>query len=577
MNTSDSIFAAIDSINEINESVYGSYNLEDAFQTILAKVNQHFSLDLAIIGIVNEDLQIIEIEVSHGINDTLAPIPFKQSIIGWTAFYRKPVIIKNSKEESKLTLLSKGSLSAITIPMILNGKTIGIMHIESKQAEQYCLDDLKIATVFANEAGKVISNIWLIDQLKSKTDQLYSLINLSRNLVAKLDRNSILVNLAQETQALLKCHSCALFLISPDQNILDLHTMVNDTGILNDSSQIDLRDSAIGGVLRRKKQLEIHNILYTEENEFNSIILRDSLYSMLVTPIIFQNQVVGFLNAYSQVKHRFSDDEKRTAFALADLGAMTLENARLYEKTFTSEEILRKNEKLTTLGLLSAEIAHEIRNPLTVIKLLFQTLDLQFDSSDPRSKDAELITERINHLETIVERVLGFSNRNHNTKTQNCLSTLVEESLSLVRLKLNQLKIDVSFDKPDSELCIEVNKGQIQQVILNLIFNASQAISKSGGVIHIKLFKDEQFAYFNIQDDGHGIPESIKDRIFESFLTNRSEGTGLGLSIAKRILASHRGSISLIKSDSEGTVFEFALPLSYFSENSPSTAVSKSE
>ena len=298
---------------------------------------------------------------------------------------------------------------------------------------------------------------------------------------------------------------------------------------------------------------------------------------MLVTPIIFQNQVVGVLNAYSQVKHRFSDDEKRTAFALADLGAMTLENARLYEKTFTSEEILRKNEKLTTLGLLSAEIAHEIRNPLTVIKLLFQTLDLQFDSSDPRSKDAELITERINHLETIVERVLGFSNRNHNTKTQNCLSTLVEESLSLVRLKLNQLKIDVSFDKPDSELRIEVNKGQIQQVILNLIFNASQAISKSGGEIHIKLFQDEQFAYFNIQDDGHGIPESIKGRIFESFLTNRSEGTGLGLSIAKRILASHRGSISLIKSDSEGTVFEFALPLSYFSENSPSTAVSKSE
>ena len=130
MNTSDSIFAAIDSLNEINESVYGSYNLEDAFQTILTKVNQHFSLDLAIIGIVNEDLQIIEIEVSHGINDALPPIPFKQSIIGWTAFYRKPVIIKNSKEESKLTLFSKDSLSAITIPMILNGKTIGIMHFD---------------------------------------------------------------------------------------------------------------------------------------------------------------------------------------------------------------------------------------------------------------------------------------------------------------------------------------------------------------------------------------------------------------------------------------------------------------
>ena len=118
---------------------------------------------------------------------------------------------------------------------------------------------------------------------------------------------------------------------------------------------------------------------------------------------------------------------------------------------------------------------------------------------------------------------------------------------------------------------------QIQQVILNLILNASQAISKSGGKIHIKLFQDNDMAYFNIQDNGHGIPESIKERIFESFLTNRSEGTGLGLSIAKRILASHRGTISLIKSGPEGTVFEFALPLSYSTENSSSNAVSKSE
>ena len=577
MNTSDSILATIDSLNDINESIYGSYNLEHAFQTILEKVGKHLSFSFAIIGIVNEDQQVVEIEVSQGITETIAPIPFKQSIVGWTAFYRKPVIVKNFKEESKLTLLSNESMSAITIPMILNGKTIGVMHMENKQEDQYNLEDLKIATVFANEAGKVISNIWLINQLNSKNDQLYSLINLSRNLVAKLDRNSILVNLAQETRALLKCHSCALFLIAPDKNILDLHTMVNATGILNDSSQIDLNDSAIGGALRRKKQIEIHNILYTEENEFNSIILRDSLYSMLVTPIIFQNQVVGVLNAYSQEKHRFSDDEKRTAFALADLGAMSLENARLYEKTFTSEEILRKNEKLTTLGLLSAEIAHEIRNPLTVIKLLFQTLDLQFDATDPRSKDAELITERINHLETIVERVLGFSHRNHNTKSRNNLYTLVEESLQLVRLKLNQLKIEVSFECPTDELYVEANKGQIQQVILNLIFNASQAISKSGGKIHIKLFQDNDMAYFNIQDNGHGTPESIKERIFESFLTNRSEGTGLGLSIAKRILASHRGTISLIKSDPKGTVFEFSLPLSYSSENSVSTTVSKSE
>ena len=179
MNTKDSIFATIDSLNKINESIYGSYNLENAFETILDKVATHFSFDFAVIGVVNEDKQAVEIEIAQGTTETFQPIPFKQSIIGWAAFYRKPIVIRDAKKESRLTLLSEESFSAITIPMILNGKTIGVMHMESKFAEQYSEEDLNIATVFAYEAGKVISNIWLVNQSKSKTDQLHSLINLS--------------------------------------------------------------------------------------------------------------------------------------------------------------------------------------------------------------------------------------------------------------------------------------------------------------------------------------------------------------------------------------------------------------
>ena len=197
-----------------------------------------------------------------------------------------------------------------------------------------------------------------------------------------------------------------------------------------------------------------------------------------------------------------------------------------------------------------------------MIKLLFQTLDLKFEANDPRTKDSELITERIQHLEKIVERVLGFSNINQNTKSQNCLYQLTEESLQLVRLKLSQQKISVSVEMEDEEkLLIHANKGQIQQVILNLILNASQAIPKTGGTISIRLSSDSINAYFKIKDNGHGIPEEIKAQIFESFLTNRSEGTGLGLSISKRILASHQGDIHLVHSDKNGTTFEFSLPL----------------
>lgn len=552
----------IDCLNEINATIYESYQLDNAFQTILSKACQFFKVAAGLIAIINEDRAHLEIEAHLGLTKDAEPIPLNMGIVGWTAFNRKARLIENFKADSSHTPYVTSAQSGISLPMMVDNKVIGVLYLEKTDTPTFQPKDLEIGHLFASEASKVLSKIWLLKQLKSKNEQLHSLIKLNRKLAAKLDWHSILNSLAQEANSLLNSHSCALFLFNAQKTHLDLHSMVGPKGMTEDSSQIDLRDSAIGGAVRRKKQIEIHNILYTEENAFNQIILRDKLHSMLVTPIIFQNEVIGVLNTYTDEMHRFSNDEKQIALALADLGAMTLENARLYEKTFASEEILRKNEKLTTLGLLSAEIAHEIRNPLTVIKLLFQTLDLKFPDSDPRAQDAILITEKINHLETIVERVLGFSHRNHSTKATYCLSKLTEESLQLVRLKLNQLKISVQLEKPEEEIYIDANKGQIQQVMLNLIFNASQAMPKSGGSIHLKLFKHKELAYFTIRDTGHGIPDGFRERIFESFLTNRSEGSGLGLSIAQGILTSHRGTIALLESSSEGTTFQFTLPLS---------------
>jgi len=106
-----------------------------------------------------------------------------------------------------------------------------------------------------------------------------------------------------------------------------------------------------------------------------------------------------------------------------------------------------------------------------------------------------------------------------------------------------------------------VNKGQIQQAILNLILNATQ-VMPDGGRIHISTtLEAEGRAQFTIRDNGPGMPETIQAEIFDSFLTNRSDGTGLGLSISKRILRSHRGDIELVESSPAGTTFRFWLPL----------------
>ena len=209
--------------------------------------------------------------------------------------------------------------------------------------------------------------------------------------------------------------------------------------------------------------------------------------------------------------------------------------------------------------MLAAEIAHEIRNPLTVIKLLFDSLDLEFSPNDARTTDVAVIGEKLNHLEAIVERVLNFGRNREGMNARCDLNQLTEETLHLVRLKLSQQKISIEYTPHSDAINIEVNKGQIQQVILNLILNATQ-VMPDGGHIKIITMHAETGAVFTICDDGPGMKESIQAEIFDSFLTHKPEGYGLGLSISKRIMRAHRGDIELVKSSPAGSTFSFWIP-----------------
>jgi signal transduction histidine kinase len=336
--------------------------------------------------------------------------------------------------------------------------------------------------------------------------------------------------------------------------------MAGRSGWFDPIEPVVVVDSAMGSTIRRRKLSEVSNLLHVEEGDFLQVIQKEGLVSMLSAPLIFDNEVKGVMAAFTDEPHRFNNDERKVFGTLAALGALACQNAHLYSRIFETEDSLRQNEKLTTLGMLAAEIAHEIRNPLTVIKLLFDSLDLRFDTVDERAKDVSLIGEKLGQLEGIVERVLNFGRTQEGMNGRYDLNQLTEETLLLVRLKLEQMRIQIDYTPAVAGLTIAVNKGQIQQVMLNLILNAV-AVMPEGGRIEIKTEQKEDQVYFLIEDNGPGMPKAAQENIFESFLTHRAEGTGLGLSISKRILRAHHGDIRLEKSNPEGTAFSFRLPI----------------
>ena len=320
----------------------------------------------------------------------------------------------------------------------------------------------------------------------------------------------------------------------------------------------------LASVLASRRHVEFLNVQSPEFNDVVDLPRHPSLHSLLAVALHWENEPIGILAVFTDHPHRYNNDEKRLLAAFGSLAAVTLQNSHLYTRVFQSEETLRKNEQLTTLGLLAAEIAHEIRNPLTVIKLLYGYLGLDFPPDDPRHTDVRVIGEKLDQLEAIVTRVLQFAKAPSSLHSRWSLADIVGDTLVLIRLKLAQGKIQLRFEPPTRPLQVDVHKGQIQQVLLNVLINATQAMPE-GGAITVHCTLDEQagahHAVIDVSDTGRGIPPELADHIFDSFLSGRADGTGLGLAIAKRILLSHHGDISLHATGPAGTTMRLRLPL----------------
>jgi len=184
--------------------------------------------------------------------------------------------------------------------------------------------------------------------------------------------------------------------------------------------------------------------------------------------------------------------------------------------------------------------------------------------SDPRVEDLGVMREKIAHMEGVVSRVLGMSKAQSGAFQTIDLRAAADHAVLLLRLKLQQLGVKVEVHCAEALPLVEGNPGQIQQIFLNLMMNAVQAMV-GGGALSLRLGVEPgpqgDVVSVRIADTGTGIPAAILPKIFESFFTRREDGTGLGLAIVKRILRDHRGDIVVESTGPAGTTFKFWFPV----------------
>lgn len=233
-----------------------------------------------------------------------------------------------------------------------------------------------------------------------------------------------------------------------------------------------------------------------------------------------------------------------------------------YGKDVTSlrlaEERLRRTEKLTVVGELSASVAHEIRNPLTSLKGFVQILQVE----DPKHQFYyQIMHDELNRINHIVSELLLLAKPQQMKFTHANLNKLVQDVLSLLNTEANLNDIQIDFSSSIREFWIECEPNQLKQLFINMIKNAMEASNK-GGVVSITLEKVEnEFASVKVMDQGCGISKERLERIGEPFYSSKEKGTGLGLTVSYKIVQSHNGSIQFESEQDVGTTVTINLPI----------------
>ena len=541
---------------QVGNVIHSTLDSEKALQLIVSEAVRVMRASSGSLVLINPTTGFLEIHAAENLSAAARKLKLRvgEGITGWVAQHGQPAHVGDVTQDKRYVCIRRGVRSELAVPLEVQGEVRGVINVDSDRVNAFSADDLELLQELAVQAARVIHHTWLYEQLRLKAVLFESLASVSRTINSTLNLDEALRAITQEACKLMRARMCSLMLLDDSGEWLDLRASHGAGDAYINKPRLSASESLIGVVVRRKKPLQVANVQTDTRYQSAELARREGLLSLLSVPLIFAGQSIGALSVYTAQPYNFSNEEMKILSALAELSAIAIEKARLYERVVDVEEQLRQNEKLSALGLLAAEVAHEIRNPLTVMKLLYHSLNLKFEPKDPRAKDARIIESKIEHLNKIVEQILDFARTTEPQFAPVNLNDLVDELSLLVRHKLANQGIKLVRElQPDLPL-VPGDAPQLEQAFLNLILNAAEAMP-DGGTLTIKTtaLQSQQVAVA-FKDTGGGMSKEQQQHAFKTILaTTKVKGTGLGLAIVGRIVETHHGQIRILSRHGRGT------------------------
>jgi signal transduction histidine kinase len=317
--------------------------------------------------------------------------------------------------------------------------------------------------------------------------------------------------------------------------------------------------------LEGKKRPVVKEVLERSYGQESKMAVRgmNSLESEVCIPLMSRDQLIGIINLGNKRSgDMYSHEDLDLLTHFATQASVALENARLYQEMQRTQQLMRRSDRLSSLGSLTAGLAHEIRNPLVTVKTFLDLVPERYSDKEFRGNFLRLTTAELERITKLVSDLLDFAKPKTPKFRRSNINQVIEEIIPLIQVEARKRDIALETDLQETPTA-RLDADQMKQVFLNILLNAIEAI-KAHGKISIAsrdIRKNgSEYVQVEIADTGKGIPKKFVEQIFDPLFTTKEKGTGLGLAITHQIVEDHHGFIEVESMPKKGTIFFINIP-----------------
>ncbi|MAF11446.1 hypothetical protein CMK11_13430 [Candidatus Poribacteria bacterium] len=513
--------------------------------------------DAGSLALVDDETRLLNIPATQGFSDETVrnlKIGVGEGVIGWVIENETPLIVPDTHEEPRFIAGDIDVRSEMAIPIFLGDRVIGALDVNAMRRDAFGSEDAAAMLAFATQMAPRVQNARLFGETRQRADALHALFEIGKLVSETLDIDRLMERIVEHAVHIMDARIAALTLLSDDEMFLITSAVAGEGHEYAAKPPLRVHESLIGEAIITRRPLIVDDVQKDSRYQFVHIARNQGLRSLLAVPMMFRDKVLGVISIYKGHLHVFKSEEIGITKSLADQAAIAIRNAMLYDGMMTLEAQVRRLEKVGTAGEIAVGFAHEVRNPLTVVKMLLDSVE------DLTAEDREVIKAEVDRMGAITEQYLKFARPIELSLEPVMPQDVVDGSLRLLEHRLTRHGVEVETEYPSAPVAILGSESHLEQVFVNLFMNAMDAMPR-GGVLSVVVGGGRRHVAVTVEDTGAGIPPAILDRLFEPFNTSKDAGMGLGLSIVHRIVRDHHGQIHVDTREGEGTRFTIRFPL----------------